>query len=113
MIGDRDGRPWGILLVEVLHSGRRIDPPMWLTVYDPDDDEPGAYPTGKIEASADPAKALRFTRPQEAAELYLRASTITPLIPRTQHVNRPLAAMKIEISRLPGDGDGKERGERA
>lgn len=99
-------RPWGIQLLEVLHSGRLIDPPMWLTAFDPDADEPGAYPTGKIEASTDPAKAMRFGSPPEAAELYLRASTVTPLIPGTAHVNRPLAAMRIEISKLP-DGEGE------
>jgi hypothetical protein len=92
---------YGILIVAVGKTGPTLDPPEWVTLYDPDGGDPDVeYPTGALESDVDPAKALRFDSSVEASECWRRQSTRTPLRPDGRP-NRPLTSLTVEIKKLP------------
>ena len=71
----------------------------WLTTYDPDGGD-GNYPTGVIDASPDPAKAMRFPSMVTATACVWRQSTVQPLRPDGAP-NRPLMAFDLVVEQLP------------
>jgi hypothetical protein len=90
---------YGIKLVAI--NGALIEPPEWLTVYDPDEGDPNLpYPTGVFESSTSPEHALRFSSFFDATECYKRQSIRTPLRPDGEP-NRPLTAFTVQIEQLP------------
>lgn len=88
--------------IKLLGLGRMtLDPPEWLTAFDPDAHAPGRpYPTGMVESDADPAKAMRFDSGADALEFTMQQSTVCPFRPDGE-ANRPLRAFTVEIEALP------------
>ena len=105
--GDDGGRThvppavYGIRLVQLGSTGPKIEPPEWVTSFDPDGgDQTLPYPTGHVESHEDPKRAMRFASYADAMECWKQRSARTPWRPDGKP-NRPMAAFTVEIVRLP------------
>ncbi len=74
----------------------------WLTRYDPDEGDDESV--GVVDASDDPADALRFPTQAEAWDCYQQVSTRIPMR-FDGRPNRPLTAFTVHIRPLPEGTD--------
>lgn len=87
---------WGIRLIA--YGGQALPGSPWLSYYDPDAGDDTR--TGLIDASENPAKALRFADAAAATACWRQQSTRVPLR-LDGEPNRPLTAFTVEVMRLP------------
>lgn len=86
------------------HQGPTPFDGQWLKRYDPD--RPGVDPRGQpmtalVEATANPAEALRFDDAKAAMELWRMVAAPPHHMRPDGKPNRPLTAFTIVIERLP------------
>jgi len=82
-------------------TGELFLKPEWVTRFDPDIHEIGKpFPTGMVESSVDPSKALQFESFAKAHELWVTQSSSVPWRPDGKP-NRPMTAFTVEIGPLP------------
>lgn len=88
---------WRIRVVARNSTGVLDGPPQFLSAVDYDYHAPGRlYPTGIVEITDNPARALTWPDKESAFEAWRRQSTSVPL--RTDgRPNRPLTAFTIAI----------------
>lgn len=95
---------YGIKLIG-LGSGELFPVAEWLVRFDANIHEIGKpYPTGMVESTVDPKKAMRFSSFGEAHELWVTQSTTVPFRPDGRP-NRPLTAFTVEIVKIAEGGE--------